>query len=80
MADAGVELHMLQRVAGHQDPAVTSRYLHPEWKLGQAHHDVPPALTSLVPQPIHRGVDIFTTGGERLADDLDVPRPEILAM
>jgi integrase len=29
MADAGVELHMLQRVAGHQDPAVTSGYLHP---------------------------------------------------
>jgi integrase len=28
MADAGVELHLLQRVAGHQDPAVTSRYLH----------------------------------------------------
>ena len=30
MADAGVELHMLQRVAGHQDPAVTARYLHPD--------------------------------------------------
>jgi integrase len=30
MADAGVELHMLQLVAGHQDPAVTSRYLHPD--------------------------------------------------
>jgi integrase len=30
MADAGVELHMLRRVAGHQDPAVTSRYLHPD--------------------------------------------------
>ena len=28
MADAGVELHLLQRVPGHQDPAVTSRYLH----------------------------------------------------
>jgi hypothetical protein len=28
MADAGVEL--LQRVAGHQDPAVTARYLHPD--------------------------------------------------
>jgi integrase len=27
MADAGVELHLLQRVAGHQDPAVTSRYI-----------------------------------------------------
>jgi integrase len=30
MADAGVELHVLQRVAGHQDPAVTSRHLHPD--------------------------------------------------
>jgi hypothetical protein len=30
MADAGVELHLLQRVAGHPDPAVTSRYLHPD--------------------------------------------------
>jgi integrase len=30
MADAGVELHLLQRVAGHQDPAVTSGYLHPD--------------------------------------------------
>jgi integrase len=30
MADAGIELHILQRVAGHQDPAVTARYLHPD--------------------------------------------------
>jgi integrase len=30
MADAGVELHLLQRVAGHQDLAVTSRNLHPD--------------------------------------------------
>lgn len=30
MADAGVELHLLQQIAGHQDPAVTSRYLHPD--------------------------------------------------
>ena len=30
MADAGVELHLLQRVAGHQDPTVTSCYLHPD--------------------------------------------------
>jgi hypothetical protein len=28
--DAGVDLHILQRVAGHQDPAVTARYLHPD--------------------------------------------------
>jgi hypothetical protein len=30
IADAGVELHLLQHVAGHQDPPVTSRYLHPD--------------------------------------------------
>ena len=30
MADAGVDLRILQRVAGHQDPAVTARYLHPD--------------------------------------------------
>lgn len=30
MADSGVPLHVLQRVAGHQDPAVTGRYLHPD--------------------------------------------------
>jgi hypothetical protein len=30
MADAGAELHLLQRVAGNQDPAVTARYLHPD--------------------------------------------------
>ena len=30
MADAGVDLHILQRVAGHQDAAVTARYLHPD--------------------------------------------------
>jgi len=32
MADSGVQLHMLQRVAGHSDPAVTERYLHPDHK------------------------------------------------
>jgi hypothetical protein len=30
MADAGVELHLLQRMGGHQDPAVTSRDLYPD--------------------------------------------------
>jgi hypothetical protein len=30
MADAGIKLHLLQCVAGHQDPAVTARYLHPD--------------------------------------------------
>lgn len=36
MTDAGVELHLLQRVAGHQDPAVTTRYLHPDHEALQA--------------------------------------------
>lgn len=30
MTDAGVDLHILQRVAGYQDPAVPARYLHPD--------------------------------------------------
>lgn len=30
MADAGIDLHILQRVAGDQDPAMTARYLHPD--------------------------------------------------
>lgn len=30
MADAGTDLYVLQRVAGHQDPAVTAQYLHPD--------------------------------------------------
>ena len=30
MADSGVSLYVLQRVAGHQDPAVSGRYLHPD--------------------------------------------------
>jgi len=30
MADAGAKLHILQRVARHQDPAVTARYLQPD--------------------------------------------------
>jgi hypothetical protein len=28
--DAGVDLRVLQREAGHQDPAVTASYLHPD--------------------------------------------------
>ncbi|WP_152363718.1 site-specific integrase [Microlunatus speluncae] len=30
MADSGIELDILQRVAGHSDPAITARYLHPD--------------------------------------------------
>lgn len=29
-ADAGVPLHRLQRIAGHTDPRITQRYLHPD--------------------------------------------------
>lgn len=32
MADSKGQLYVLQRVAGHQDPAVTSRYLHPDMR------------------------------------------------
>jgi hypothetical protein len=45
MADAGVELHILERVAGHQDPAVISGYLHPDV---QAMFDVGAAFSALV--------------------------------
>ena len=44
-----------------------------ERKLGQTDHEVPFVLSSLVPQPRHRGVDVIGTDGERLAHDLDVP-------
>jgi hypothetical protein len=30
MADAGVDVHIVQRAAGHQDPAVRACYLHPD--------------------------------------------------
>ena len=33
MADSGVPLHVVQRVAGHTDPAVTARYLHPDMRV-----------------------------------------------
>jgi hypothetical protein len=29
MAEAGIDLHILQRVADHQDPAITARYCIP---------------------------------------------------
>ncbi|MBF6298994.1 site-specific integrase [Nocardia amamiensis] len=34
-ADAGVPLHRLQRIAGHTDPRITQRYLHPDVKALQ---------------------------------------------
>ncbi|MFD4404359.1 tyrosine-type recombinase/integrase, partial [Nocardia sp. NPDC058499] len=30
MADAGVSLHVLQKIAGHADSRTTERYLHPD--------------------------------------------------
>jgi integrase len=30
MADAGVPLHVLRKIAGHGSPATTQRYLHPD--------------------------------------------------
>jgi len=32
MADSGVPSHVVQRLAGHTDPAVTARYLHPDMR------------------------------------------------
>lgn len=62
MADSGVPLYVLQRVAGHQDTAVTARYLHPDMaaltgagsgffglvgaKWGPSRSGRPPRLTS----------------------------------
>lgn len=34
-ADAGVPVHRLQRIAGHTDPRITQRYLHPDKKALQ---------------------------------------------
>jgi integrase len=45
MADAGVDLHILQQVAGHQDPAVTARY----WAQVRR-SDSPPCHGGLAPQ------------------------------
>ena len=33
MPSSGVQLPVLQRVAGHKDPAVTSRHLHPDVRV-----------------------------------------------
>jgi integrase len=64
MTDAGVDLHLLQRVAGHQAPAVTARYLHPDhavvldvgralsaWWARQAQ---PPVESTNAPKPAAR--------------------------
>ncbi|MFF0637556.1 tyrosine-type recombinase/integrase [Nocardia sp. NPDC004151] len=34
-ADAGVPVHRLQQIAGHTDPRITQRYLHPDMKALQ---------------------------------------------
>ncbi len=71
MADAGVPLHVLQRVAGHQDPAVTTGYLHPDV---QAMLDAGAGVLGLVvPQLVpSRGLDVWSTllpwGGSRVCD------------
>lgn len=38
-ADAGVPLHRLQQIAGHTDPRITERYLHPDTETLQADGD-----------------------------------------
>ncbi|WP_371871565.1 tyrosine-type recombinase/integrase [Mycobacterium bourgelatii] len=30
IADAGVPVHVLRKIAGHADPSTTQRYLHPD--------------------------------------------------
>ncbi|WP_217702648.1 hypothetical protein [Nocardioides guangzhouensis] len=49
-------------------------------KLGKPDHEVPLMVVSLVAQTRQRGVDILGTGGERLADYLDVPGAVMLAL
>ncbi|WP_107656045.1 tyrosine-type recombinase/integrase [Nocardia suismassiliense] len=39
-ADAGVPLHRLQQIAGHTDPRITQRYLHPDIKALQNDGDL----------------------------------------
>ncbi|WP_446221942.1 tyrosine-type recombinase/integrase [Nocardia sp. IBHARD005] len=39
-ADAGVPIHRLQQIAGHTDPRITQRYLHPDIVALQADGDM----------------------------------------
>ncbi|MFE3542887.1 tyrosine-type recombinase/integrase [Nocardia sp. NPDC059177] len=40
LADAGVPIHRLQQIAGHTDPRITQRYLHPDIVALQADGDM----------------------------------------
>lgn len=51
-----------------------------EGKLGQPDDEVPLMLVSLTSQARQRGVDILTTGSERLADYVDIPGAVMLAL
>ncbi|MGW2091504.1 tyrosine-type recombinase/integrase [Promicromonospora sukumoe] len=64
MADSGVLLHVLQRVAGHQDSAMTPRYLHPD------HRALTSPLTSSTPMTnLPDGVARISTTAPRDLDD-----------
>jgi hypothetical protein len=43
MADAGIPLHVLRKIAGHGSPTTTQRYLHPDL---QTIHDAGDSLTA----------------------------------
>lgn len=51
-----------------------------EGEFGQSDHDVPLVLVSLAIQTRQRGVGVLGSGGEGLADHLDVPGPVMLAL
>jgi integrase len=65
MADSGVPLHLLQRVAGHQDPSVTARYLHPDTAALTGAGAAFSAWWSLT-GPGFGGVGVLTAGKRRL--------------
>ncbi|MFE5288725.1 tyrosine-type recombinase/integrase [Nocardia sp. NPDC056611] len=46
-ADAGVPLHRLQQIAGHTDPRITQRYLHPDVKALQDDGELPARFLAL---------------------------------
>jgi integrase len=60
MADAGVPVHVLQRIAGHSSITITQRYLHPDDSLYQAAGD---SLST------HLGGEVWSPGGHQETGD-----------
>ncbi|MEU6563324.1 site-specific integrase [Nocardia nova] len=80
-ADAGVPLHRLQRIAGHTDPRITQRYLHPDIRALQNDGELLSRFLTLsnsgqqVPELLARiGLEMSpgSTDGPRLAPNLRV--------